>query len=279
MLQLLTWRARLLFWGFFLLLAAFLFLPLLWMGVTSIKPENEVFVRLPTLLPKAATWVNYTNLFSRSDMVDQLRNSLITAGGGALLTVVLATYAAYSFAKFRYRGRKPLMFLMLSAQMFPFTMMLISLYPLLQRAGLLNTHLGLIIAYIILALPSGTYMLYSYFVNIPTEIIEAARADGAGELFILHRIVLPLAMPALVTVGLYSFMWAWNDLLFSLTLITKPELRTVGPGLLLNYIGESKNDWGGAMAASIVSSLPVVIGFAFLQRFFIQGLTAGAVKS
>ena len=279
MLQLLTWRARLLFWGFFLLLAAFLFLPLLWMGVTSIKPENEVFVRLPTLLPKAATWVNYINLFSRSDMVDQLRNSLITAGGGALLTVVLATYAAYSFAKFRYRGRKPLMFLMLSAQMFPFTMMLISLYPLLQWAGLLNTHLGLIIAYIILALPSGTYMLYSYFVNIPTEIIEAARADGAGELFILHRIVLPLAMPALVTVGLYSFMWAWNDLLFSLTLITKPELRTVGPGLLLNYIGESKNDWGGAMAASIVSSLPVVIGFAFLQRFFIQGLTAGAVKS
>ena len=279
MLQLLTWRARILFFGVFLLLAAFLFLPLLWMAVTSIKPENEVFVRLPTLFPKVPTWVNYTNLFSRSDMVDQLRNSLITAGGGALLTVMLATYAAYSFAKFRYRGRKPLMFLMLSAQMFPFTMMLISLYPLLQWAGLLNTHMGLIIAYIILALPSGTYMLYSYFVNIPTEIIEAARADGAGELFILHRIVLPLAMPALVTVGLYSFMWAWNDLLFSLTLITTPELRTVGPGLLLNYIGESKNDWGGAMAASIVSSLPVVIGFAFLQRFFIQGLTAGAVKS
>lgn len=279
MLKLLTWRAHAVFWAGFTLLAAFLFLPLLWMLITSIKPESEIFVRLPTLLPKAATLINYGNLFSRGDMVLQLRNSLITAGGGAILTVVLATYAAYSFAKFRYRARKPLMFLMLSAQMFPFAMMLISLYPLLQWAGLLNTHLGLILAYIILALPSGTYMLYSYFVNIPTEIIEAARADGAGELFILHRIVLPLAMPALVTVGLYSFMWAWNDLLFSLTLITKPELRTVGPGLLLNYIGESKSDWGGAMAASIVSSLPVVIGFAFLQRFFIQGLTAGAVKS
>ncbi|MBL8339273.1 MAG: carbohydrate ABC transporter permease [Rhodoferax sp.] len=279
MLKLITWRARAVFWAAFLLLAAFLFLPLLWMAITSFKPESEVFVRIPTLLPQAATWVNYTNLFSRGDMLLQLRNSLITAGGGAVLTVVLATYAAYSFAKFRYRARKPLMFLMLSAQMFPFAMMLISLYPMLQWAGLLNTHAGLIIAYIILALPSGTYMLYSYFVNIPTEIIEAARADGAGELFILHRIVLPLAMPALVTVGLYSFMWAWNDLLFSLTLVTKPELRTVGPGLLLNYIGESRSDWGGAMAASIVSSLPVVIGFAFLQRFFIQGLTAGAVKS
>lgn len=279
MLKLLTWRARATYWTVFAAIACFLFLPLLWMVITSIKPESEIFVRFPTLWPKMATLVNYTNLFSRGEMAGQLKNSLITAGGGAILTVVLATYAAYSFAKFRYRGRKPLMFLMLSAQMFPFAMMLISLYPLLQWAGLLNTRLGLVLAYIILALPSGTYMLYSYFTNIPTEIIEAARADGAGELYILHRIVLPLAMPALVTVGLYSFMWAWNDLLFSLTLITKPELRTVGPGLLLNYIGESKSDWGGAMAASIVSSLPVVIGFAFLQRFFIQGLTAGAVKS
>lgn len=279
MLKLLTWRARLMFWSVFTVIASFLFLPLVWMGLTSIKPESEVFVRFPTLMPKAATLGSYTSLFNRGDMVDNLKNSLITAGGGALLTVILATYAAYSFAKFRYRGRKSLMFLMLSAQMFPFAMLLISLYPLLQQLGLLNTHLGLILAYIILALPSGTYMLYSYFVNIPTEIIEAARADGAGELYILHRIVLPLAMPAMVTVGLYSFMWAWNDLLFSLTLITKPELRTVGPALLLNYIGESKSDWAGAMAASIVSSLPVVIGFAFLQKFFIQGLTAGAVKS
>ena len=270
---------RLAFWTVFALIGAFLFLPLGWMALTSIKPESEIFVRFPSLWPDAPTLQSYVQLFSRGEMVDQLRNSLITAGGGALLTVTLATYAAYSFAKFRYRGRKPLMFLMLSAQMFPFAMMLISLYPMLQWAGLLNTRLGLVIAYIILALPSGTYMLYSYFVNIPTEIIEAARADGAGELYILHRIILPLAMPALVTVGLYSFMWAWNDLLFSLTLVTKPELRTVGPGLLLNYIGESRSDWGGAMAASIVSSLPVVIGFAFLQRFFIQGLTAGAVKS
>jgi multiple sugar transport system permease protein len=279
MLKLINWRDRLAFSIAFALITAFLFLPLAWMALTSIKPESEVFVRIPTLWPNEATLHNYTQLFTRGDMLVQLKNSLITAGGGAILTVILATYAAYGFAKFRFRGRKPLMFLMLSAQMFPFAMMLISLYPLLQWAGLLNTHLGLVIAYIILALPSGIYMLYSYFVNIPTEIIEAARADGAGELYILHRIVLPLAMPALVTVGLYSFMWAWNDLLFSLTLITKPELRTVGPGLLLSYIGESRSDWGGAMAASIVSSLPVVIGFAFLQRFFIQGLTAGAVKS
>jgi len=192
---------------------------------------------------------------------------------------MLSTYAAYSFAKFRCFGRKPLMFLMLSAQMFPFAMLLVSVYPMFQWAGLLDTRLGLIIAYIILALPSGTYMLYSYFINIPNEIIEAARVDGASEVYILHRIVLPLAIPAMVTVGLYSFMWAWNDLLFSLTLVTSPELRTVGPGLLLSYLGEGRANWGGAMAESIVISLPVVLGFAFLQRYFIKGLTAGAVKS
>jgi len=279
MLLLNTWRARAGFMATLMVIGGFIFLPLIWMVLTSIKPEGEIFVRIPSLLPHVPTFENYIAVFSRSDTRIQLVNSLITACGGAFLTVALATYAGYSFAKFRYAGRKPLMFLMLSAQMFPFAMLLISVYPMLQWLNLLNTRTGLIVSYIILALPSGTYMLYSYFLSIPNEIMEAARVDGAGELYILHRIVLPLAMPAMVTVGLYSFMWAWNDLLFSLTLITAPELRTVGPGLLLGYLGEGRSDWGGAMAESIVISLPVVLGFAFLQRFFIKGLTAGAVKS
>ncbi len=279
MLTLKSKKAKIIFGTGFLLIALFLFLPIVWMVLTSLKPQDEIFVRHPSLLPKSITRENFDRLIGDSGILANLKNSLITALSGALLTVVLATYAGYSFAKFRYRGRRAFMLVMLSAQMFPFAMLLVSLYPILQNAGLLNSRFGLTIAYIILGLPSGTYMLYSYFVNIPTEIIEAARVDGAGEFFILHRIVLPLAMPAMVTVGLYSFMWAWNDLLFSLTIITDPELRTVGPALLLNYVGEGKSDWAGAMAASIVSSLPVVIGFAFLQRLFIKGLTAGAVKS
>jgi len=279
MLSLTSPIAKLVFWAGLLLLSLFLFFPLFWMLSTSFKPEGEIFVRFPTVLPVQPTLANYGTALGRGDLARYLRNSLTTAGGGALVTLTLATYAAYSFAKFRYRGRTGLMYLILSAQMFPFAVLLVSLYPTLQVAGLLNTRLGLIIAYIVLALPSGTYMLFSYFVNIPSEILEAARADGAGELYILHRILLPLAMPALVTVGLYAFMWAWNDLLFALTLITSPEMRTVGPGLLMTHLGEMRNDWGAAMAASIISSLPVVAAFGFLQRFFIQGLTAGAVKS
>ncbi len=279
MLDLASRRAQFVFGSIATAIGLFLFFPLFWMISTSFKPEAEVFRRIPSPLPIAPTLQNYVGALTRSELPTYLQNSLITAGFGALLTTVLAVCAAYSFAKFAYRGRTALMLLMISAQMFPFAVLLITLYPLMEAAGLLNTRAGLIISYIVFALPSGTYMLYSYFINIPTEVIEAARADGASELRILTVIVLPLSVPGLVTVGLYAFMWAWNDLLYSLTLITDPSLRTVGPGLLLSYLGESRNDWGGAMASSLIASLPVVVAFALVQRFFIQGLTAGAVKS
>ncbi|UFN48002.1 carbohydrate ABC transporter permease [Roseomonas sp. OT10] len=271
-------RAKLGFALVALAIGGFLFLPMLWLVLTSLKPEAEIFVQRPSLLPQSPTLLNYARALTRSELPRQLWNSLVTAGGGALLTTALAAMAGYSFAKFRYRGRRALMLLMIAAQMFPFAVLLLSLHPLLQRAGLLDTRLGLVLSYVVFALPPGIYMLYSNFAAIPDDILEAARADGAGEWLILRRIVLPLSIPGLVTVGLYAFMWAWNDLLYALTLITDPALRTVGPGLLLGYLGEARSDWGGAMAASLLASLPVVVAFGFVQRFFVQGLTAGAVK-
>lgn len=279
MLDLKSPLAKLVFGSALLVLGLFLFFPIFWMISTSFKPEGEIFLRSPTLLPKDWTLTNYVNALSREDIWIYLKNSLITAGSGSLLTTALASYAAFSFAKYRYRGRMAMMYFMLSAQMFPFAVLLISLYPMLQSLGLLNTHLGLVISYIVFALPSATYMMYSYFSNLPSDLIEAARADGAGDLTIIHKIILPLSIPGLVTVGLYSFMWAWNDLLYALTLISSGELRTVGPGLLLTHLGESRNDWGAAMASSLIASVPVVVAFSILQRFFIKGLTAGAVKS
>jgi multiple sugar transport system permease protein len=262
----------------FVALAAFLGFPIFWMVSTALKPGAEIFLRFPSLLPAAPTLQNFRGVLGQGELPLWLSNSLLTAGGAALLTTVLATLAAHSFARFRYRGRKALMALMISAQMFPFAVLLISLYPLLQAAGLLDTRLGLTIAYIVFALPTGVYMLFSYFVRLPEELIEAARIDGASELRILLRVVLPVSVPGLVTVALYAFMWAWNDLLYAMTLVTSPELRTVGPGLLMSQLGEMRQDWGAAMAASLVASLPVVIAFGLVQRWFVQGLTAGAVK-
>ena len=162
--------------------------------------------------------------------------------------------------------------------MFPFGLLLISLYPMMSNLGLLDTRPGLILSYIVFALPVATYMLYSYFTQVPDELIDAARADGASDLRIFHTIVIPISIPPIITVFLYSFMWSWNDLLYSMTLIVSDDKRTIGPGLLLTYLNETNADWGGAMAASLLVSLPIVIAFMFLQRYFIQGVTAGAVK-
>lgn len=279
MLQLNDLPSKIIFFVFFVVMAMFLFFPMLWMLSTSFKPPGEIFLRIPTVLPANPTWQNYISALTDANIPVYLRNSLITAGGSSLLTTFLAAYAAFSFAKYRYMGRRPMMYFLLSAQTFPFAVLLITIYPMLNAWGLTNTYPGLMLAYIVFALPAGTYMLFSYFVQLPAELIEAARVDGASDLRIIHTIIFPLALPGLITVGLYAFMGAWNDLLYSLTLLTASEMRTIGPGLLLTYMGELSDDWGGAMAASIICSLPVITIFSFLQRYFIQGITAGGVKS
>jgi len=278
MFDLSSWRVRAVFVAVASLVGFFLFFPIYWLVISALKPNAELYRIVPTLVPTAPTLSHFAEAIVRGDLPRQLGNSLLVSSSAALINTTLALYAGYSFAKYRYFGRKPVMLVLLSAQMFPFGLLLITLYPSFADWGLLDTRLGLTLSYIVFALPVATYMLYSYFSQVPNELIEAARADGAGDLRILHTIVLPISLPPLVTVFLYSFMWAWNDLLYSLTLIVSEDKRTIGPGLLLNYLNESNADWGGAMAASLLASLPVVIGFLFLQRFFIEGVTAGAVK-
>ena len=278
MLELSSRGARLAFAIFAIATGLFLFAPIYWLVVSAFKGNQELYRIIPTLWPQAPGLQHFRTAFERGDLMANLRNSLIVSGGSALLNTVLAAYAGYAVAKFDFRGRRPLMILLLSAQVLPFGLLLITIYPSLVRFGLLDTHLGLILASIVFAMPVSIYMLFSYFSQVPTELIEAARADGAGELRIFHTIVLPISLPALITVFLYAFMWSWNDLLYAMTLIVSEDKRTIGPGLLLNYLNETNADWGGAMAASLVASLPILVAFAILQKSFIQGVTAGAVK-
>lgn len=256
----------------------FLLAPVLWMISTSFKESAEIFRRVPTLLPAEPTLRNYIRALTETNILAYLGNGLLVSTANAALTTSLAAIAAYGFAKFRFRGRRQLMFVMISAQMFPYAVLLISIYPMMQATGLFDTRSGLVLAYLVFALPSSIYILFSYILNLPDELIDAARMDGAGELRIIRELVLPLMMPGLVTVFLYSFMWSWNDLLYSLTLITSETKRTIGPGLLMTFLGEMEQDWGAAMAGSVIVSLPIILVFTLLQRFFIQGLTAGAVK-
>jgi multiple sugar transport system permease protein len=257
----------------------FLFFPVYWMLATALRPPGDIFVQYPSLFPSSPTLGNFWKALTQSELLVYLRNSLVTAGGSAVLTTTLSMTAAYGFAKYRFRGHHLLMYAMIAAQMFPFGIILISLYSLLHSAGLLNTLFGLTLAYIVFALPPAVYILYSFLTRVPDELMEAARIDGASEFVILLKVILPLSKPALISVAVYSFMWAWNDLLYSLTLITRDDLRTVGPGLLLTLFGEMQQDWGGAMASAFLASLPAIVVFAFLQRYFVQGLTSGALKS
>jgi multiple sugar transport system permease protein len=278
MLELSSRAARFVFSAFAIFVGLFMFAPIYWLLISAFKGNQELYRIIPTAWPQEPVLQHFRTAFERGDLLANLRNSLVVSGGSAALNTALAAYAGYAVSKFDFRGRRPLMILLLSAQVLPFGLLLITIYPSLVRLGLLDTHFGLILASIVFAMPVSIYMLFSYFSQVPSELIEAARADGAGELRIFHTIVLPVSLPALVTVFLYAFMWSWNDLLYSMTLIVSEDKRTIGPGLLLNYLNETNADWGGAMAASLVASLPILIAFAVLQKSFIQGVTAGAVK-
>ncbi|MEM7567702.1 MAG: carbohydrate ABC transporter permease [Pseudomonadota bacterium] len=278
MLDLTTPQAKLGFGATALGIGAFLFFPVYWLFISAFKTDAELYLTIPTLWPNTWSLEHFRYALTEGGLLLQLGNTLTVSLGSALINCTMAAYAGYSFAKYRYFGRRPVMLFMLSAQMFPFGLLLITLYPMFTNWGLLDTRVGLMISYIVFALPVATYMLYSYFSQVPNELIEAARADGASDLRIFHTIVLPISVAPIVTVFLYSFMWSWNDLLYSLTLIVSEDKRTVGPGILLTYLNDSHSDWGGAMAASILASVPVIAAFMALQRFFIEGVTAGAVK-
>jgi multiple sugar transport system permease protein len=278
MLDLRSPAARTIFGLLIVAIGGFLFFPVYWLASSALKPNAELYRVVPTLFPHAPTFEHFATALGRGQLPLQMANSLLVSGSAATINTVLAMYAGYSFAHYRYAGRRATMLLLLSAQVFPFGLLLISLYPILTAIGLIDTRIGLTLSYIVFALPVSTYMCFSYFSQVPGELIEAARADGASDLRIFHTIVLPISIPAIVTVFLYGFMWSWNDLLYSLTLIVSEEKRTIGPGLLLGYLNETNADWGGAMAASLLASTPVVLAFLILQRWFIQGITAGAVK-
>jgi len=253
--------------------------PLYWMLATSFKDALEAARPSPTLWPAEATAQNYVGLVSGNVPFPLfLLNSIVTSVGAALVTTVLATLAAYSFSRGRYLLRGPLMYVVLATQMLPLAVLLIPLYLLFLRVNLLDTYQGIVLGYCTFTLPFGAWMMKGFLDAVPREIVDAARVDGASPTVVLVRIVTPMALPGLLTTATFTFMSAWNNLLFPLTFTTAMERRTLPAGLLLSFTGVFKTDWGGMMAASVVTTLPLAIGFLFLQRALVRGLTAGGLS-
>ena len=267
---------RAFFWISLIIIGFFVFFPLLWMINTALKPTDQTFSSYFFAGP--LTFDNILHILTDAKIMTYLKNSLIVSFGSSLMATVVCSFAGYSFAKFRYRGRKFVMGMFMMSQAFPQAILLLSIYALMNRMGLLGSYWALLISYVVFTLPVGTWTLKSYFDQIPDALMESAKIDGAGHWRIMSRIIFPMAVPGMISIAIYGFVWSWNDLLYSMTLVTDTSRRTLASGLVMTFLGEASTNWGYMMAASIVAAIPVTIIFVFLQRYFIQGLTAGAVK-
>lgn len=267
---------RVFFWISLALIGTFVFFPLLWMINTALKPTSDTFSMAFFTGPK--TMDNFIHIVTDEKIMGYLKNSLLVSFCSSLMATVVCSLAGYSFAKFRYRGRKFVMGLFMMSQAFPQAILLLSIYGIMQKLGLLGSYWSLLISYTVFTLPVGTWTLKSYFDQIPDALIESAKIDGASHLQIMLKVIFPLAVPGMITIAIYGFVWSWNDLLYSMTLVTDNSRRTLASGLVMTFLGMGSTNWGYMMAASIVAAIPVTIIFVFLQRYFIQGLTSGAVK-
>lgn len=267
---------RAFFWIFIILIGGFVFLPLLWMINTAIKPSAETFTL--DFFTGTKTLENIIRIVTDEKIMGYLKNSLIVSFGSSAMATAVCAMAAYSFSKFRYTGRKFIMGLFMMSQAFPQAILLLSIYLLMQKMGLLGSYWALLISYVVFTLPVRTWTLKSYFDQLPDSLIESAKIDGAGNLKIMLQIVFPITVPGMISIAIYGFVWSWNDLLYSMTLVTDTAKRTLASGLVMTFLGEASTNWGYMMAASIVAAIPVTVIFVFLQRYFIQGLTSGAVK-
>ncbi len=258
------------------ILVAFALLPWLWMMLSSIRPERELVSTPIMLWPQTLTLAHHIDLLRRTSFGASLRDSLIVATGAVTLGLALAVPAAYAFSRFRFRFRNYLRAQFLVINMFPVVMLILPLFILMRQYGLLDTYLALIIGHGTFTLPFSIWLLTSYFEGIPQELDQAAMIDGATRLQALVKVVLPLAIPGVVAVGIYMFIASWNEYLFALMLAGR-EVRTVTVALQL-FIGENQIQWGLLMAGGTLVSLPATILFLFAQRRLVGGLTGGAVK-
>jgi multiple sugar transport system permease protein len=251
--------------------------PFLWMGLSSIKQLNELYTIPPQWWPDHPTLANYYKVLFESRIPRYFLNSVIISVGSTGLALILAVFAANGFARFRFRGQSFWQACILVGQLLPTAAIIVPLFITLKVLGLVNTYWGLILVYMIITLPLSVWMLTSYFRAIPRELDEAAVIDGASRVGILLRIILPLSLPGIVAVLVYSFITTWNEFIFALCFATDSSVKTLPIGLA-EFSTEFNTDWGAVMAASMVMTVPIALLFLVFQKFFVGGLTAGATK-
>ncbi len=249
--------------------------PLYWALVGSLKTNNQIFAIPATILPPTPTFESYLTAF-RSEGSDLL-SSLIISGGTVVLCLAISAPAAFALAHFRFRITAAVIIALLLAQMIPPVILANSMYVIFNHIGLLNSYLGLIIADSALAIPFSVLILRAYMQSIPWELPEAAFVDGANDIVTFIWIIIPISRSAIITAGLFTFLFAWGDFLFALTMITKPGIEPITLGLF-SFIGNFSQQWNDVMATAVIASIPAAILLIVAQKYIAAGLIAGALK-
>lgn len=269
------------FHGFGMAMAALFLAPLVWTALSSLRKGSES--GQPPLPPWPQTGVSFDNYVTLehfgAGILRYSTNSLSVSLGTVALTLVISLFAGYGFSRFRFPGKNLIFVLIMTTIMIPFQSILTPLFVMLSRLGLQNTHLGLVLVYTTLQLPFSVFMMRNAFDAVPTEIEEAARMDGASTWDMLGRIMLPLVLPGIITVAIFAFLNSWNEFLAALIFLTEDDNYTLPVMMSAVRAGRMGSvDWGALQAGVTVMMLPCLVIFLLLQRYYVRGLTAGAVK-
>lgn len=261
-----------------LVLVTFLMIfPLVIVVIVSFTPNAVTQTWPPKVIPSAWTLDNYTSLFQRLPIGRELLNTIVFAGAVTIISVFFDSLAAYGLSRVDFKGRGILLAVLIATMMIPAMALLIPVYKLLGSMGLVNSYLGIIIPR--MADVGGIFLLRQFFISIPKDLDNAARIDGAGEFRIFAQIILPNAVPAILTVGMFNFMGNWNDLLWPLIMTSKPETRTITAGLaMLTGHGSSVTPYGVVMAGALISALPLLVVFFLVQKRFVEGIAMTGMK-
>jgi alpha-1,4-digalacturonate transport system permease protein len=243
--------------------------------VNSFKTSAELFSSEPTFLPINWTIDNYIGALAKGDFDIYIRNSFFVAVTSTVIMVMVNTMAGYALAKFKFKGSTVIMILILSTIMLPLEVIMVPIFDMLKFTGLYNSLWALIIPPA--ATPTGMFIMRQYLLTIPDEIIQSARIDGAGEWRIFTKMILPNAKPAIATLGIFSFMWRWNDYVWPLIAISDPKKYTLQLAIS-NFSGEYSVDWNSMLAMSAISMVPMLIIFLIFQRQFVQGTATSGLK-
>jgi multiple sugar transport system permease protein len=251
--------------------------PLLWMVLASLRPVTETLHNPPVWLPRELTFAAYRKLLTDRTQLSYFINTYVISIGTALLSITLSALCAYGFSRFRIRGARVILLAVLALQLLPNVSLVLPFFNLSQALHIHNTYFALIIADTAFALPIAIWLLKGFFDAIPVAIEEAALLDGCNRFQSFRYVVLPLAVPGLIGTGVFAFLWAWNEFLFAVVLTSGPEVAPLTVRMS-QFFSQYGRDWNNIMALNVISLLPLFAMFIWLQRWVVNGMTAGAVK-